>query len=53
MNSDIGGLMVLVYTRAVLLLPSQQEMLQVRGFNMWSPEDGYVLGDSYRGIGPR
>lgn len=45
--------MVLVYTRAVLLLPPQQEMLQAHGFNMWSPENGYVIGDSNRGIGPR
>lgn len=41
----MGGLMVLACTRAVLLLPPQQEMLQAHGFNMWSPED--------RGIGHR
>lgn len=52
-NSNISGLMVLIYTRAVLLLPSQQEMSEAHGLNMWSPDEGYVLGDSYRGIGPR
>lgn len=52
-NSNIGGLMVLIYTRAVLLLPSQPEMSEAHGLNMWSPDEGYVLGDRYRGIGPR
>lgn len=53
MNSNIGGLMVLIYTRAVLLLPSQQEMSEAHGLKLCSPDDGYVLGDRYRWVGPR